>query len=271
MTDDEKKTDDKSPDIRRTLRPSILVIRHSSFSIAPPPRVCHFSRVRFLLPIPLLLALLSAGCASGHKTAQQQDAAERVENSRLLEQRRVLAAENGETGSKRGAEILVIDKFKTYDPSRSSVGGRTYNTGNARVKEFYYDQKAHPGSYGTRDFYGSKKAWAGDMKFAARDANTHGKYAIPNATKAAGTKTATTKEAWDAGKTAATKGLYDGKREYLGPESTKLRTPIDPASQGDWRSAGRESVVNSVNSVEKFSTLKPLTIEDIRELLNKNK
>lgn len=228
--------------------------------------------MRFLLPIPLLLALLSAGCSSfGHKSAQQIEAEGKKADSSLVEKRRMLAVENGDVASKRGAEIAVWDPNKTYDPSRSSVGGRTYDTGKARVKEFYYDQKAHPGTYGTRDFYGAKKNWSGDMKFAARDANTHGKYEIPNATKAADTKTAATKEAWDAGKTAATKGVYDGKREYLGPESRKLHTPIDPASQGDWRSAGHESVVNSVNSVEKFSTLKPLTIEDIRELLNKNK
>ena len=248
-----------------------LVLRPSSFSIAPPPVVCHFSRVRFLLPIPLLLALLSAGCASGHKAAQQQEPVQKQENSRTGESRRMVALDNGFTGTERWAEVTSVNPNKTFDPSRSSVGGRTYDTGNARVKEFYYDQKAHPGSYGTRDFYGSKKNWSGDLQYAARDANTQGKYAIPNAAKAADTKTATTKEAWDAGKTAATRGLRDGQREFLGPESAKLRTPIDPASQGDWRSAGRESVVNSATSVEKFSTLKQLTIEDIRELLNKNK
>ena len=242
------------------------------FPFYSTPRVCHFSRVRFLLPIPLLLALLGAGCASfGHKSAQQIEAEEKKADSSLVEKRRLLAVENGDVASKRGAEIAVWDPNKAYDPSRSSVGGRTYDTRNARVKEFYYDQKAHPGTFGTRDFYGSKKNWSGDMKFAARDANTHGKYAIPNATKAADTRTAATKEAWDAGKTAATKGVYDGRREYLGPESTKLHTPVDPATMGDWRTGGRESVTNSVNSVEKYSTLKPLTIEDIRELLNKNK
>ena len=234
-------------------------------------RVWHCSRVRFLLPIPLLLALLGAGCAS-QKTAQQLEAEKKQENSRTVESQRMHVLDgNGFSGTKRWAEIAVLDPDKTYDPSRSSVGGRTYDTGHARVKEFYYDQKAHPGSYGTRDFYGSKKDWSGDLKYAARDANTHGRYAIPNATKTAATKTAATKEAWDSGKTAATHGLHDGQREYLGPESKKLRTPVDPASQGDWRNAGRESVVNSGTSVEKYTTLKQLTIEDIRELLNKNK
>ena len=206
------------------------------------------------------------------KREAKQNAAARAENSRTVETQRMNMLDNsGRSVPKRWAEMAVIDPDKTYDPTRSSVGGRTYDTGKARVKEFYYDQKEHPGSYGTRDFYGSKKDWSGDQKYAARDANTHGKYAIPNATKAADTKTAATKESWDAGKTAATKPVYDGQREFLGPESAKLRTPVDPASQGDWRSAGRESVVNSGTSVEKYSTMKPLSIEDIRELLNKNK
>ena len=39
----------------------------------------------------------------------------------------------------------------------------------------------------------------------------------------------------------------------------------------DWRGGGREQVTDTGSSMEKFSTLKPLSIEDIRELLNKNK
>ena len=222
--------------------------------------------MRFLLPIPLLLAVLCVGCGSGKKSAQQIEAEAKKENSRLVEQRRMNAVENGDVASKRGAEIAVWDPNKTYDPTRSSVGGRTYDTGKARVKNFYYEQKARPGAYGTRDFYGSKAAASADKDYAARAANTRGEYA----TKDARTKTAATKEAWDAGRTAATRDLHDGRREYLGPESKKLRQSIDPATMGDWRNGG-ESVVHTGSSVEKYSTLKPLTIGDIRELLNKNK
>ena len=226
----------------------------------------HLTPVRFLHPIPLLLALFGAGCASSHKTAQQQDR----ENSRLVEQRRILAAENGEMASKRGAEILVVDPHKTYDPSRSSVGGRTYDTGKARVKEFYYDQKTKPGTFTTRDFYGSKSAAIAEKNYATGAANTPGKYTIPNVDKVADDKTAPVREAWDAGKTAATRDLHDGRREYLGPESKKLRQSIDPVTMADWRNGG-ESMVNSGTSMEKYSHLKQLSIEDIRELLNKNK
>lgn len=223
--------------------------------------------MRFLLPIVLPLTLLAAGCATPQQKAEKQESARRTENSRAVEERRLRMVDGRDVASKRGAEIAVFDPDKVYDPSRSSVGGRTYDAGKARVKDFYYEQKASPGTYGTRDFYGTKKAWSGEMKFTSRDANTRGEYT----TKDAITKTAQTKEAWDAGKTAATRDLHDGRREYLGPESKKLRQSIDPATMGDWRNAGRESVVNSGTAVEKYSTLKSLTIEDIRELLNKNK
>ena len=232
--------------------------------------MCHFSRVRFLLPIPLLLVLLGAGCASAEKRAARQEAKFLEGNSRMAEQRRLLAVERGDAGSQRGAEILVIDPHKAYDPSRSAVGSRTYNAGGARTKEFYFNQKTNPGSYRTRDFYGAKSAAAGEKKFATREANSRGQYEIPNANKAAETKTAPTKEAWDAGKTAETKNLRDGRREFLGRESRKVRQGVDPATMGDWHGGG-ENVTNAASSVEKFSTLKPLSIDDIRELLNKNK
>ncbi len=231
--------------------------------------LCHFSRVRYHLLLPLLLALFCAGCSTPmerfNKKLSKQEAGERKENSRRVERNRMLAAESGEAGSKRGAEILVLDKFKAFDPSRSAVGGRTYDAGKARTKDFQYQQKATADSYRTRDFRGSKNAATGDIKFATKDAATKG-----YATKDAATKNAPTKEAWDAGKTAATRGLHDGKREYLGPESTKLRQSVDPVTLGDWRSGG-ETVTNTGSSVEKYSTMKSLSIDDIRELLNKNK
>ncbi len=230
----------------------------------------HCWQVRILLPSLLLLVLSGMGCSSAPKRAAQREDKALRENSRVTEQRRLMAVERGDAGSARGAEIMVIDPTKTYDPSRSSVGSRTYNAGAARTKEFYFNQKTTPKSFQTSDFYGTKSAAAGDRKFATRDANTRGRYEIPNVNKAEETKTAPTKESRDAGRTAEVKNLRDGRREYLGPETKQARQNIDPASMANWR-VGGESVVNTGSGVEKFSTLKPLTIEDIRELLNKNK
>jgi len=230
--------------------------------------VCHFSRVRFFLPIPLLLALFCAGCASSGKQARMPSGVD--ESSRLSEQRRVMAVERGDVASTRGAEILVFDPNKTYDPTTHAVGGRTYGTGEARTKAFSFVQKSNPGTYRTRDFYGSRAASASGMKYATKEAATRGSEGIPHANTLAATKTAATKEAWDANRSSEVSYLHDGKREYLGKESKKLRQGIDPATLGNWRNAG-ETVSNGATSVEKYGTMKQLTIEDIRELLNKSK
>lgn len=226
----------------------------------------HFSRVRYRLPILSLFVLLFAGCASSEKRLEARETKIVEENSRLAEQRRMMAVERGDVASARGAEILVSDPHKTYDPTRHAVGGRTYDAGSARTKAFQFSQKNNPRSFATRDFAGAKPAGAGRMLFATKEANTRDPYA----TKAAGTKTAETKEARDAGKTAAAHDLHDGRREFLGKESGKLRQAVDPVTLGDWRKGG-ETVSSGASSVEKYSTMKQLTIEDIRELLNKSK
>ena len=228
--------------------------------------VWHFSRVRFLLPVPLLLILLFAGCASSEKQLARQEAKIVEENSRLVEQRRMQTVTGADVASARGAEILIYDPHKTYDPTRHAVGGRTYAAGSARTKAFQFSQKTNPRSFATRDFAGAKPAGAGRMLFATKAANTRDPYA----TKTAATRTAETKESRDAGKTAAVHDLHDGRREFLGKESGKLRQAIDPATLGDWRKGG-ETVSSGSSSVEKYSTMKQLTIEDIRELLNKSK
>ncbi|MCE9611724.1 MAG: hypothetical protein K8R23_16110 [Chthoniobacter sp.] len=224
--------------------------------------------MRFFLPIPLVLALLCAGCASAGKQAKAPGSED--ENSRLAEQRRVMAVERGDVASARGAEILVFDPNKKYDPTAHAVGGRTYGTGEARTKAYSFVQKANPGTYKTRDFYGSRASSANGMKYATKEAATRGSEGIPHANTPAATKTAATKEAWDANRASEVSYLHDGKREYLGKESKKLRQGIDPATLGDWRNAG-ETVSNGATSVEKYGTMKQLTVEDIRELLNKSK
>jgi hypothetical protein len=226
--------------------------------------------VRFLLAIPLLLALLGGGCATPQQKAakaqEKLESKEKADNSRLVEQRRMMEIENGRAGSQRGAEVMILDKYKSFDPSRSAVGGRTYTLSTAQTKTFSGSKNAAVSPYRTGDFYGSKSAWSGERKFNTKQAAT-GSYA----TRQAQVKTASTNTAWDAGKTAAVRDLPDGQREYLGPESKKLRNAVDPASMADWRSGGGETVVNTGKSVEKYSTMKQLTVDDIRDLLNKNK
>jgi hypothetical protein len=145
--------------------------------------------------------------------------------------------------------IMKPDETKAFDPStEANIGGRTFKSKSAGTKS-YSTGRYSTGQYGTKEF-STKGAWDGDLKFATKEANTKGRYA----TKDAEVKTAPTKDARESGKTAATRPLWDGKREFLGPESKKLDKAVDPNKPIEWK-----------------GDLKEMTIEDIRELLNKNK
>ena len=127
------------------------------------------------------------------------------------------------------------------------------------MKEFGFSR-----GFRTKDFnaktYRSKNfnahgAWMGDMKFTTKAANTSGKYKIPGLDKQPGNKQARVKEAHDANKDASTRAFAKGDRPYLGKEAEKIKKGIDPNNQpAGWQ--GNE--------------LRVLSIDDIREMLNKN-
>lgn len=227
--------------------------------------------------LPLLFILATAlavgGCSTPQQKAAKLAAKEqeliKKENSRVIESRRMRALDYGDAGSERGAEMLVANPDKTFDPSRSGVGTiRPYGTGGARTKEFNYDQKARTGNFLTRAFGGSKSSFATDKKFAAGEAYVKGKYALPDS-KVDAAKTMDLKRAREGEKVATTNAAHDSTRPYLGREQKKLGSAIDPKTLADWRSG--ETVLYNATSVDRASTLKQMTIGDIRELLNKNK
>ena len=230
--------------------------------------------MRFPLSIAALLILALAGCAtSGQKAARAGKKLERQmveENTRSTEMRRMSRIENGEVNSARGAAIVEYDPNKSYDAmAHATAAARSYGTKNASTKDYYTDRNLRIDSYQTRDFYDSKANSAAQRKFATTEANTKGKYAIPNASKAAATKTASTKTSSEATKLAATRDLPDGGREYLGPERKKLGTSYSAKDLANWRNG--ESVDYSNGAIEKTGSFKPLTVDDIRDLLNKSK
>lgn len=182
----------------------------------------------------------------------------------------MLAVQRGEVGSRRGAEILDFDPQKSFDPTRSNAGGRVYETRGARTKDFQYSQRVSPKGFRTESYTGVKSPWFADSKFATTGANTKGKYEIPNAAKKADTKAMPVSDARESRKTMATRNLPDGGRSYLGKEMDRIGRAPTPESLADWRQNG-ETTVTVGGRVEKFSTLKPLSLEDVRDLLNKNK
>ena len=183
----------------------------------------------------------------------------------------MMAIENRDANSARGAQILEANPDTSFDPNRATAtAAHSYSTGKAPTKSFYSDRSVRLDTYQTRNFYDARANKSAQRQFATNDANAKGKYSIPNATKATDTRSVATKEASDATKGAPVRSLSDGRRLYLGPESKKAGQSVDPKDLANWRNAG-ESVYYSDGTIEKVSTLKQLSIEDIRNLLNKSK
>jgi hypothetical protein len=150
----------------------------------------------------------------------------------------------------------IQQKDLTFNTRQGAVGdGQTYATRSAQTASFNYDQKVSLGKYETREFSQPKTSWLSKLKFWAKDAPVG--HEVPNAGKQFETSSAQVKEARDAGKTMAVRDLSDGGRTYLGPERAKLDKSIDPNKPlpGGWQG----------------EKLEPLSVEQVRELLNKNK
>jgi hypothetical protein len=167
------------------------------------------------------------------------------------------------------------DTTKEFDLGQTSPFRRSPGTFHgakgAKSRTFHIDQKFAPKSFDARTFSGAKPARAGEMKFATKNAPTSGKYDIPNASKKADTKSVEVADARESRKSMPVRDLPDGKRPYLGPESKRLHKPIDPATLGDWRNQGEMVGRSGDGTVERLSSFRELkTIEDVKELLNKN-
>ena len=185
--------------------------------------------VRFTVLLLMMLAV-----ASGALHAQEQ---ERKIKERTIKQR------------------FSNDENLTFDVRQGSTfGTQKFQTGNARVKDFYFTQRFGPKDYATKDYSGTKRSWFGDFKFSTSQAPTKGKYEIPNAAKQAETKTMPVNDARESSRTMPTDAFAKRDRSYLGPESKRLHHTVPQDKPVGWT-----------------GELRPMTIDDVRELLNKNK
>ena len=234
--------------------------------------------MRSLLPLSLAAALFGVSCASPLENAER---AERQENARVIESRRM--NEISYAGSERGAELLVVDKYKAFNLDSTVKGStRSYGTGSANVKEFNYEQKVTTKSFASRGFWGAKPSAFTDQRFATRAARTSGNYEIPGATKKAESKTAATKSAREADLAMKVRTLSDGSRQYLGKEKKKMETPLDPREAARWQDSSGMATTGGeigastggrkyVTPAEQYGQMKEISVQDLRELLNKNK
>jgi hypothetical protein len=134
-------------------------------------------------------------------------------------------------------------------------GRGNYEADAARVKKFDFTQKVRPKEYATKDYLGTKGAWGGDFIYETGTANTEGKYRVPNKETKYKTEEVKSEKARESEKSAETSSVRDATREYLGSETDKMKSSLNDGSS---RSAGWQG------------KLEVLSIDDVRELLNKS-
>jgi hypothetical protein len=129
---------------------------------------------------------------------------------------------------------------------KSFGGGKSFQAGsNPYVKDFYFTQKFGPKTFAAGPFRDSKNYWQGDFKFATTEANTRGRFDIPNAAKAVDTKTMDVKDARESGKSYTSKTY----------------------ATDDFRGRGKAQGALDAENAAKA----PMTVDQVRDLLNKNK
>jgi hypothetical protein len=168
------------------------------------------------------------------------------------------ALASGQQQEKTLEERLLAkpDPSKVFNLQQGATyfGSQAFRTDKARVKDFYFTQKQSPKGYATTEFNGSKGTWFGDFHFSTKEAPAKGKHEIPNATKKADTKTMPVTGAREREKSMAVASFEKGQRSYLGPEAERLHRLLPYDRPVGWT-----------------GDLKPMTIDDVRTLLNKNK
>jgi hypothetical protein len=234
----------------------------AAIGLEKPGKRCHPSRaMRRLNPLlPGLLAGLLAGCAST-KVPDQYDA--KKANSRAVEQRRMQVVEAVNSGawapaSQRGQEVLA-PKPKEFDLGSLRLGSaRTFKGKGADTHEFHYVNKTQTRGFVSKE-YSTKGAWMGDAKFATKDAPTKSSWF---ARRSAATKSYATRGARDATKEASTRALPGGDRAFL----------VQGRRQAELDANGRQTIPMGTTTMGPSwsGELKPLTIEDVKGLLNKN-
>ena len=159
------------------------------------------------------------------------------------------------------------DTSLEYDLRNSSFrGGKPIKGKDAQAKDYLGSTTFRAKDFQARSFLGGKDAWVAEKSFRTKESNLAGRYQIPNRDRQVAVGGAAVKEARDAGKTAAT-------GEYI--EANKASRGGEPGNQG----RSQQRLTREQNGQLPVGTtpvgwsgnMRAMTIDDIRELLNKNK
>ena len=127
--------------------------------------------------------------------------------------------------------------------------GKTFqSSGSPDTRAFAFSRAFVSKDFSTKTFYGAG-SWGGNFKFSTTQANTKGNYEVPNAGTKVDTKTQDVHNASETRRESPTRTY--ATREYRGPEAKKLKTEL--------------------KSEPEVGNMKQMTIDDVRDLLNKNK
>lgn len=193
-----------------------------------------------------LIAVLLAGCSSSKPMKLPW-------NTRAQEQSRMNAATSPHAGRSE-TDLLKHDPKKEFPLAQANTtGARSYPTGKAGTGEFQFMDRVRTKNYSTGAF-ATKNAWMGDYRYETKSAPVRESWFARLTSR---TKTYETREARDTGKTAPTKALPDGDRPFL----------AQGRRQADF---DRNGPASQIPKQSWEGDLKPLTIEDVKKLLNKN-
>lgn len=154
----------------------------------------------------------------------------------------IAATQPQPTGKKpRKADPLLTNSFQ----GRKFDGGAgSFDKKLSGQKDFLYDKKTSASKFGTRSFFGLKNPWFGAKVVDTGKASLWSKTEVANAEKKFPIDSASTREFYQADKKAS---------ERQAPYSTGT-TKVEPKAQG---------ILSGI------SEQKNLTVEQVRELLNK--
>jgi hypothetical protein len=149
---------------------------------------------------------------------------------------------------------------KSFEPakgspvsSRTSVGDKKASTKEFGAKQFSAKE------FSSRDFAGSKNAYLGKSKVTLPEAQTKGRGIIPKIDEKAPTKAMAVNEAYDAGKKMEVRTATAANRPFLAKGRSQ---DLFDREKG---------VPESSKQIGYGGELNTLSLEDIRQLLNKNK
>jgi len=140
---------------------------------------------------------------------------------------------------------------KTFQNDKSFTGA-----GKAYVKDFYFTQKVEMKTFSSKEFSGAKNFWAGDFKFS-NSALPKERFVISNASKTYGTTSVDVKNARESGE-AVPVSKYADNGPFKGREDDQTNLATDPKAKAK-RWVREQRAANT-----------PMTVDQVRDLLNKN-